>query len=78
METKTSKAIDLFKSGDIKGALRIFCSFKIGFTKEDKHKIEVAYECLTGNESFYKSLQLDTDTIKTEAIQLIKSKYNLS
>lgn len=78
METKTSQAINLFSNGYVTRALRIFKTFKIGFTKEEKEKIEIAYECMTGRESFYLSLQVDTSNIKEQAIQLIKEKYNLA
>jgi hypothetical protein len=77
METKTSKAVELFKSGNITGALKIFKGFKIGFTKDEQRKLQIAYESMTGNDSFYRSLQLDTATISTEAIQIIKQKYNV-
>ena len=77
METKTSKAVELFKSGNITGALKIFKVFKIGFTNDEQRKLQIAYESMTGNDSFYRSLQLDTATISTEAIQIIKQKYNV-
>ena len=77
METKTRQAITLFQSGEQEKALRIFRTFKIGFTKEEKRTLEIAQESMSGNESFYKSIQLDTATIKAQAVQLIKSKYNL-
>jgi len=75
--SKTAKAIELFQSGEQEKALRIFRTFKIGFTKEEKRTLEIAQESMSGNESFYKSIQLDTATIRQQAIQLIKSKYNL-
>lgn len=77
METKTTQAVALFTSGNISGALKIFRTFKIGFTKEERRLLQIAQESLTGKEDFYKSLQLDTDTIKSQAIQLIKQKYNV-
>ena len=77
METKTSQALSLFSSGDLVGALKLFKTFRIGFTKEERRKLEIAHESMTGKEDFYKSLKLDTATIKAEAIQLIKSKYNI-
>lgn len=59
MQTKTSKAVNLFKEGKIKEALRIFKTFRNGFTKEEKRSIEIAYEWLTGKSSFYASLGID-------------------
>lgn len=40
-------------------------------TREQK----IAYECMTGNERFYKSLGINTEEIKETAIRQIKSKY---
>lgn len=75
METKTSKAVEAFKAGDIKGALRIFKTFKIGFSVAERRTIQIAYESMTGNESFYQSLQIDTTAAITAAINLITVKY---
>lgn len=77
METKTTQAVSLFTSGKIAEALKIFSTFRIGFTKAERRIIEIAHESLTGHEGFYRSIQVDTDTIKAQAIQLIKHKYNL-
>lgn len=77
MQTKTTQAVALFTSGNLAGALKIFSTFRIGFSKDEQRKLQIAHESLTGKDSFYKSIQVDTDTIKVEAIQLIKSKYNL-
>lgn len=77
METKTTQAVALLKSGETVKALKLFKTFKIGFTKDEKRKIEIAYESMTGKNVFFQSLQLDTATIKAEAIQLLKSKYNI-
>lgn len=52
MDTKTKQATDLFYSGEYKKALRIFKTFKIGFTKDEKRSIEIAHEYLTGKGSF--------------------------
>ena len=42
METKTSKAIGLFKDGRLRDALAIFKTFKIGFTKDERRTIQIA------------------------------------
>ena len=77
METKTTQAVALFNSGNISGAMKIFSTFRIGFSTAERRTIQIAHESLTGKESFYKQLQIDVDTIKEEANQLIKLKYNL-
>ena len=53
MQTKTSKAISQFRSGRLKEALAIFCTFRIGFTKEERRTLQIANESLSGNSSFY-------------------------
>lgn len=77
MESKTSQAVAHFTSGNVTVALGIFKTFRIGFSAEERRTIQIAHESMTGKESFYRSLQIDTDAIKTQALQLIKSKYNL-
>lgn len=77
METKTSQAVAHFTSGNVTVALGIFKTFRIGFSKEERRTLEIAHESMTGKESFYKSIQLDTDQIKQSAIQIIKQKYNI-
>lgn len=77
METKTAQALSLFSSDDLAGALKIFKTFRIGLTADERRILQIAQESLTGKESFYQSLQLNTEAIKQEAIQIIKQKYNL-
>lgn len=77
METKTEQAVSLWKSGNIKEALRIFKTFKIGFSKDDKRTIEIAYEILTGKESFYQSIGIDTFAETKKAKLIIESIYNI-
>lgn len=57
--TKTDKAREFFKSGDYKSCLRILKSFRIGFSKEEKRILEIAYECLSGKDNFYRQLGID-------------------
>lgn len=75
MITKTETAKNLFSSGKIKEALKIFKSFKIGFSAEEKQILTTAYECMSGNETFYQSLNIDTEQTKTQAISIIQQKY---
>ncbi len=77
METKTAQAIALFTSGNIAGSLKIFSKFRIGFTKDEIRTLEIARESMTGNESFYQAIKVDTAVIKQQAVELIKEKYNL-
>lgn len=57
--TKTDKARNFLKIGDYKSCLRILKSFRIGFSKEEKRILEIAYECLSGKDSFYRQLGID-------------------
>ena len=45
MKTKTNKAISLLQCGDLKAALAISSTFRIGFTKEERRTLKIAYEC---------------------------------
>lgn len=53
METKTNKAISLLRAGNLKEALLIFRTFRIGFTKEERRTLQIASESLSGNSLFY-------------------------
>lgn len=75
METKTSKGILLFRSGNLKEALLIFSTFRIGFTKEEKRTLKIARESLSGNSSFYRQLGIDTDKEIEKSKSIIASKY---
>ena len=77
MKTKTSKAVELFRSGKVKEALRIFSTFRIGFSWEEKRAIEIAYESMTGKEAFYRSLGIDVDEEYRVAVVAINRVYNI-
>jgi hypothetical protein len=77
METKTSKAISMFASGSCVEAMRIFRTFKIGFTADEKRMIEIAHESRTGNDKFYRSIGIDTDEVWKKAKEIIRRKYKV-
>lgn len=77
MVTKTAKAKELFSNGKVVESLKIFSTFKVGFTKEEKRTIEIAYESQTGKSNFYQSLGIDTQLMSAEAESIIKRTYNL-
>ena len=77
MNTKTSKAVDLFKQGFIREALSIFKTFRIGFTKEEKRTLEIASDCLNGRSSFYQQLGIDVDMEISRSKSIIPLKYNI-
>jgi len=72
METKTSKAIGLYKAGKFKESLSILKTFKLGITKEDKVKIEIAHEIENGRSAFYKMVGINTAEITKDAHAIIK------
>jgi hypothetical protein len=77
METKTLKAVNHFRNGNIAEALKIFSTFRIGFSKEENRTLEIAYESMTGNAGFYKSIGIDTERMKMKANEIIREKYNI-
>lgn len=74
MATKTEQLRKLWKEGQSKKGLKIFKTFKIGVSKEDKRTVEIAYEVLTGKENFYLSLGIDTQQ-KCKEAQTIVDNY---
>lgn len=75
METKTSKAISLLRSGYLKEALSIFRTFRIGFTKDERRTLQIASESLSGNSLFYQQLGIDTDMEIEKSKLLLFQKY---
>ena len=75
MNTKTSKAIELFKAGKLRDALSIFKTFRIGFSKEERRTIQIASETLNGSGGFYQKLGIDTALEIQKSITVIKQKY---
>jgi hypothetical protein len=75
METKTNKATSLLRAGNLKEALSIFRTFRIGFTKEERRTLQIASESLTGNASFYQQLGIDTNKEIEKSKSILASKY---
>lgn len=75
METKTSKAITLLHYGYLKEALAIFSTFRVGFSKEERRTLKIAYECLSGNAGFYRQLGVDTNAEIEKSRILLSRKY---
>lgn len=57
--TKTEQAKSFLKNGDLKSCLRILKTFRVGISKNDKRSIEIGYECLSGNDNFYRQIGVD-------------------
>jgi len=75
MQTKTSKAIELFKLGEFSKAFKIFKTFKMGVSKEEKRTLQIASESLAGNGGFYSRLNIDTDSEIEKAKQIVTSNF---
>lgn len=71
METKTQKFIMLFKEQKYKEALRIIKSFRKVLCEEDIRILNIAWECISGNESFYRQLGMNTDKLKGDAYDIM-------
>lgn len=78
MQTKTDKAVTLFRKGELKEALKIFCTFRIGFTKAEKRTLDIAKDTLCGRGKFYRQLGIDTDGEVATATAIIIKKYCLT
>lgn len=75
LESQTQRAVRLYKEGKLREALRVFKTFRIGFTKDEKRNIEIAAEVLAGRETFYRSLGIDTQNVVKAALSTINAKY---
>lgn len=75
METKTEKALSLYKMGKIKEALRVFKTFKIGYTPEERETLQIAYEMNCEHEKFYTSLGYNKVQMTQKAKEIIEAKY---
>lgn len=75
METKTSKAISLLRSGCLKEALAIFSTFRIGFTSEERRTLKIAHECLSGNAGFYRQLGIDVNSEVEKSKNILLKRY---
>lgn len=75
MKSKVEKAKFLLRSGEFIKALGIIRTFKIGFSKEEKRSMQIAYECLVGNDKFYLALGIDTEKEIKRTRQLLSDKY---
>lgn len=75
--TKTAQALQRYKAGDLKGALSIFATFRMEFSKDEKRAIQIAHETLSGHGHFYESLGINTCKMIESAKLVINSKYKL-
>lgn len=67
MVTKTATAFQTLESGDVRGALKILSTFKLGLTNEQRKALKLGYEVLTFP-NFYQQLKVDTDKAVADAL----------
>ena len=78
MQTKTERALSMFREGDFRGAFSIFSTFRIGFTMEEIRTLQIASKSLGGHAVFYRSIGIDTAAEVRKAKELIRTKYTKS
>lgn len=74
-QTKTEKAIQLLSAGELKRALAIFRTFRMGFTKDERRTMEIASDSLNGHAGFYSGIGIDTEAEIGKCRQLLYHKY---
>ena len=73
--SKTALAVQKLKDGDLKGALSVFSTFKYDLTRAERRTIQIAYETLSGNSAFYRSLGIDSNELIENAQEILSHKY---
>lgn len=72
--SKTRQAVEKFLSGDVKGALKIAGTFRIGLTKDEQATLKRGYECMI-NPTFYVQLGKDPEECQRKACSLFRAKW---
>lgn len=75
--TKTQEALKLLNDGKIKESLKIFKTFKIGFSVEEKKQIARASEMLNGYSLFYFQLGYKLEDEVNKALKIIRRNYEI-
>lgn len=75
--TKTQEALQAYKDRDMRKCFSILKTFRIGFTKAEIRKMQIASECLNGNSHFYLQLGYNVNAIIVDATMIVRIKYNL-
>ena len=71
--SKTLQAISLYRSGQLKRALAIAKTFRMGLTVDEQKAISLAYECYTHPE-FYRQLGTDIEASKKVGCQVFEQR----
>lgn len=73
MKKKTELAREAFEQGNVKEALRIAKTFRIGLTKADRDAIVRGYECMV-HPQFYRDLGKTPENEIEKGVQVFKTK----
>lgn len=71
METKTQKFKRLFQEQKYRDALRVIKSFRRSLKADEIRTLNIAWECLTGKDSFYRQLGFNIEKVKSEAYAIM-------
>lgn len=74
MKTKTNQAREAYLNGDVKTALRIASSFRLGLSREESILLKRGYECLV-HPTFYIQLGMNPEKTVADALDLFRSKF---
>ena len=72
---KSDVAITLLNKGDLVGAFKIFKTFRLGFTDQERRSIEIAYDHLVGNVRLYGQIGIDTKEEFKKSMGILMRKY---
>jgi len=75
VKSKTQQMLQLLQAGEVKKALAIAKTFRMGFTREEQKVIQRGYECLVHPE-FYIKLGRDCQECTAQALTLLQTKYH--
>lgn len=76
MGTKTDEIKTYLRQGNLKSALRIAKTFRVGFSVSEMRSIQIASETLSGS-TFYSQLGIDIKVEINRAEWVLRCKYNI-
>jgi hypothetical protein len=74
MQSKTDKLLQMLRSGDDRGALRLAKTFRLGLTDDQRAAIKRAHECYE-NGHFYAQLGRDPGALRARGLEVLREVY---
>jgi hypothetical protein len=71
---KTQQVVEHLKKGDLKDALKIARTFRMGYTPEERATVTRGYECLV-HPKFYQALGMNCTEAVQKARECLTTKY---